>query len=364
MKPRIKKPLIAVAAVAVLSLAVPQATLAIGTGAGVTISNTATVDYEVGGINQTDIPSSPAGNSDPAGGVATTFLVDNKVDNKVNLLTAELAAAPTLASPGQTNAVFAFNVSNTGNTTQDYSVVATELGATNTVAFGGTTYTDDMAATITGIMVDANDNGTMDDAVFAGTAGTISGLQPSVAGTDSSRTVWVLATMPLSAVDGSTSVISLSAATYDAGGGLTASNAADAWDTTTVQVVFADEAGSDDVARDGTYSARGAYVVASALLTVTKSADVISDPFTTTGNPKAIPGAVIEYTVEINNSGSDDADSVILTDVLPATLGTPVTISGGTSSAYNSTTNTVTINFGTIGAGAATETATIRAVIQ
>ena len=91
---------------------------------------------------------------------------------------------------------------------------------------------------------------------------------------------------------------------------------------------------------------------------------MISDPFTTTGNPKAIPGAVIEYTIEINNSGGADADSVILTDVLPATLGTPVTITGGTSSAYNSTTNTVTIDFGTIGAGAATETATIRAVIQ
>ncbi len=43
------------------------------TTAGATISNTATVDYTVGGVNQTDINSLPA-----------TFLVDKKVDLTVS----------------------------------------------------------------------------------------------------------------------------------------------------------------------------------------------------------------------------------------------------------------------------------------
>ncbi|UCF31257.1 MAG: DUF11 domain-containing protein [bacterium] len=359
-----RAPLRTLAALALFALAMPQTALAIGTEAGTTISNTASVSYSLGAVSQRPVESSPSGNSvaGTGNGTATTFLVDNKV----NLVTAELVAAATQAGPGQTNTVFAFNVSNTGNTVQDYTVVASNFAVGDTVNLGGL-LTDDMDVTITAVAVDTSGDNAYGagDTTTAGNSAVISNLSPSTAGTDSNITVFVLATVPISAVDGSVAVVGLNATTFDAGGGgITSSNAGDVWDTTTVQVVFADGAGSDDVALNGDYSARGAYVAAAALLTVTKSADVISDPFTTTGNPKAIPGAVIEYTVEINNSGTAAADSVILTDVLPATLGAPVTITGGTSSAYNSTTNTVTIDFGTIGAGAATATATIRAVIQ
>lgn len=54
--------------------------------------------------------------------------------------------------------------------------------------------------------------------------------------------------------------------------------------------------------------------------TLDKSLKVISDPVNDTVNPKAIPGAVVEYTLLITNTGYDYSDSnqFALTDTLPA----------------------------------------------
>lgn len=54
-------------------------------------------------------------------------------------------------------------------------------------------------------------------------------------------------------------------------------------------------------------------------LTVLKSSSVIVDPFNGATNPKSIPGAVVEYTLVISNSGGTIAvDNVVMTDVVPA----------------------------------------------
>nr|CAA6807531.1 MAG: Unknown protein [uncultured Thiotrichaceae bacterium] len=54
--------------------------------------------------------------------------------------------------------------------------------------------------------------------------------------------------------------------------------------------------------------------------TVEKSSVVISDPVNGTNNPKAIPGAVVEYTLLITNTGHDysDSDNFEVSDTLPA----------------------------------------------
>jgi uncharacterized repeat protein (TIGR01451 family) len=51
---------------------------------------------------------------------------------------------------------------------------------------------------------------------------------------------------------------------------------------------------------------------------VTKTSVVLSDPQNGTTNPKAIPGAVVEYCVTVTNSGTVGATTVIATDTLPA----------------------------------------------
>ncbi|MEM7688220.1 MAG: proprotein convertase P-domain-containing protein [Pseudomonadota bacterium] len=51
-------------------------------------------------------------------------------------------------------------------------------------------------------------------------------------------------------------------------------------------------------------------------LSVTKVSSLISDPVNGTTNPKAIPGAVVEYVISVSNSGAGatDANSVVITD--------------------------------------------------
>ncbi|MEL6878527.1 MAG: DUF11 domain-containing protein, partial [Pseudomonadota bacterium] len=55
-------------------------------------------------------------------------------------------------------------------------------------------------------------------------------------------------------------------------------------------------------------------------LSVTKISSIISDPVNGATNPKAIPGALIEYLIEVSNTGDEeaDADSVIVLDDGPA----------------------------------------------
>ena len=81
-----------------------------------------------------------------------------------------------------------------------------------------------------------------------------------------------------------------------------------------VDVVFADGAGtSGDIARDGNHSANSAFEIQSAVISFYKWSIVISDPVNTT-NPKRIPGAVIRYCFDINNTGTKDATGVYLTE--------------------------------------------------
>jgi uncharacterized repeat protein (TIGR01451 family) len=55
-------------------------------------------------------------------------------------------------------------------------------------------------------------------------------------------------------------------------------------------------------------------------LTVLKSVQTFSDPFNNTTNPKAIPGAVLLYTILVTNSGSGavDNNAMVITDAIPA----------------------------------------------
>ena len=57
-----------------------------------------------------------------------------------------------------------------------------------------------------------------------------------------------------------------------------------------------------------------------ATLNVTKISSVISDPVNGTTDPKAIPGATMQYCILISNPGSATAGTVVATDTIPANL--------------------------------------------
>ncbi len=88
---------------------------------------------------------------------------------------------------------------------------------------------------------------------------------------------------------------------------------------------------------------------AAALLEISKVSTVISDPVNGTTNPKAIPGAVVEYAITVRNvgAGTVDASSIVLLDVMPAEMafavGTPVTFTNGTPTSGLNTFNANTM---------------------
>jgi uncharacterized repeat protein (TIGR01451 family) len=90
--------------------------------------------------------------------------------------------------------------------------------------------------------------------------------------------------------------------------------------TAGVDVVFADIAGSaaGDGARDGKHSATGIFAVNLLSLILNKSVVVTWDPTNLSVTPKAIPGAILTYTITSSVVGSGTAAAVVITDPIPA----------------------------------------------
>jgi uncharacterized repeat protein (TIGR01451 family) len=296
---------------AALALAVAQSAQAAGTASGTSIANRATISYEIGSTTQPVIESAPgAGNTTPGAGFGTdtTFLVDNRIDHTVD----EVTGTYSPVAAGGLNEVLEFLVTNTGNTTQDYSLSAVD----GTDPFGGT---DNFNASGAIVVVD-NGNGVYD---AGDTATYIDEL-----GADGFATVWVVRDIPGAQLDGDISAITLTAQV--AQGGTAGTQGADiltddagiADDPTNVEIVFADGAGYTDAASDGRHSDAGAYQVQAASITVTKTSAAINDPINGALNPKAIPGATVEYTVTIANAGTATATAtnVAVSDSLNAEI--------------------------------------------
>ena len=270
---------------------------AAGTTAGATITNTVSVNFQVGGVSQT----------------AQTASNSVIVDRKVNLTIVNVGTT-TSVSPGQTAAVTTFQVTNSSNDTLDLSLAALNQ-AGGTAAHGGTDVID---VSNFKYYADTNSNGVYD----AGTDTQITWLDEVAA--DATKTVFVVSDVPITATNGQVAGIVLTARAEASGTAgtqgalLTATAGAN---TAGVDTVFADGAGATDSANDGAYSVKGDYTIAAALLTVTKQSKLISDPVNGTTNPKAIPGAVMEYCIVVaNGAGAATSTNLSISDPLPATV--------------------------------------------
>jgi uncharacterized repeat protein (TIGR01451 family) len=285
-----------------LLLAAGQAHAA-GTPAGTDISNSASVDYTVGGVDQPDVNSN-----------TVTF----ETDRRVTLTVAEVGGAYTDVAPGSTGQVLTFTVTNTSNAPLDFQLDAGQ-DSTGTNDFLGNP--DDFDVTAIQVIADANNNGILDD--------TATFLDEIAA--DATRTVFVVANIPLNQANGNSAGITLTATALEPGAagsaGALVTQTAGPDTAGTIDTVFGDTAGDTDAARDGAHSDDDAYRIETATLTVTKTSTVISDPFNLLANPKRIPGAVIEYCVTVENTGDASATAVVVTDAL---AGQPVTYQAGT----------------------------------
>jgi uncharacterized repeat protein (TIGR01451 family) len=284
-----------------LALFATSAAHAAGTASNTTISNTATVNYSVGGTAQPSVSNVP-----------TTFLVDRKVVFRVDE-TAPIAT--TSVSPGQLAAVTTFTVANTSNATMDFglSIPTQQVGGA-----GAHSNTDNFDVTGQGIFADTDSNGIY----TAGTDQPITFLDEVLA--DTSRTVFIVANIPSGRATGDVAAVSLLAQARDGGvaatqGAIAAATAGA--NTAAVDTVLADTAyDALNTASDGLGTAKDDYTVSAAILAVTKTVRVLSDPINTPANAKMIPGAVIEYCIIITNTGAATAQPTTITDPVPATL--------------------------------------------
>jgi uncharacterized repeat protein (TIGR01451 family) len=303
---------------------------AAGTAAGTDIDNMAMVIYSVGGVSQTPIESSEAGNSVPGNGTPTTFKVDKKIDLLVtagsgtNVVPGAAAGAPTS---------LAFTLKNEGNSTESFNLTPSQVAAGDDFDTSGCTVTS--PALPVSLAADAS------------TAVTVQCAVPASSGT---------------VTNGATSLVDLLAQEST---GLTETAGADT--ANTVDVVFADDTGTatDGANRNAKHSAANTYTINTADLTVTKVSAVTNDPFNGAVNPKRIPGATIEYTITIANAaGAQDATNLQLNDALQADLTfvscNPSGVAGVTCSysAPNVTTSAFTLP------GGSTETLTITATVN
>ena len=296
-----------------------QTALAVGTQSGTTISNTATVDYQVGANARSATGSAP----------------DIAVDNRVDVTVANQDLGNVNVSPGQTDRIQTYLVTNTGNTTQGYIL-------TTAVPTAGIPMNNIR------IYVDADTDG-VPDAGELYTAGTNAGdLDPNGGVGADVMQVLVVADVPAGATNGAFDEFRLIAQTTNAGTNtVTTASVAPDPDPTVVDVVFADGTGTaSEIANDGQHSDAANYTVTSASLALAKTVLSTADEF---GTDFAIPGASIEYQLRVTNSGTGSVDNntVVVTDAIPANTkvcvagacgGVPSFVDGGTSSGLTAAT--------------------------
>jgi len=274
---------------------------AAGTTAGSTINNTATLSYSVGGAAQTPVTSNTA-----------AFIVDRRI----TLTLTEPGNATTSVSPNTTNQVTTFLLSNTSNATLDFGLALAQQsggGATH----GGTDTFDVTAPTFW-----VNTGASAASATYD-PANSVQVTYIDELAADATRYIFVLATVPIGQANGAVAGLTLTAQARE---GLVAGTQGTVIAETTgantagMDTVFSDTAyDANNAARDGQAVARDDYTVSAAALTVTKTSRPISDPLNLTTNPKLIPGATVEYCIQVANApGAATATAPAISDILPS----------------------------------------------
>ena len=256
-----------------------QQALAVGTDAGLTVSNTTSVEYDVGGNTQPAVVSNQA-----------DFVVDRRVD-----FTLGADGAHEIVNPDGGAISFDFTLQNDGNSTMDFEITFVQLDPPGTVNGNDDTGAQVPGAVLATVYVDdlAEDGNTVVtlDAIADNTLvnGDIANIEVTAIARDPSGD--------------SGNIIALT----------DTSGSAD--DSTEIDNVLANSGPvpGEETAGDG-------IIVESADLVITKDYSVHWDPINLVDpNAKAIPGAVVEYLITIDNTaGAVAATGIVITDTIDA----------------------------------------------
>ena len=285
----------------IVALLAGQQAMAIGTRAGTSVVNTATVNYRVGTVDQAPIDSN-----------TVEFVVDRRVDFDL----APLGGALVSVTPGETDAFFDFLLTNDSNSELDFTIDLNQM-------VGGTV----RGAT------DATDMATVDYAVSANSVGN-GDTDPVRLGpqfidelaADDGIRIRVFGDAALTMLNGQVAGIQLDATAGEPGTlGVEGAALVEAANTDLdVENVFAE----DGAGGDGVQTEFDGWITVAADVAVNKSYTVIAGDL---GSGLPIPGATVEYVIEIVNSSTTPATNVVITDTIDSdvTLNLNVVAYGG-----------------------------------
>ncbi|MEO9600566.1 hypothetical protein [Parasphingorhabdus sp.] len=267
-----------------LALAVGTAWLAMGSVSA----------QAAGTIAGTDIVNVAQATYDgPSGGAPITIdsnIVTIKVDELLDVTVVSSDPGDVTTSPGLTAQVLTYQVTNTGNGSEAFTLSA------DTAKPG-----DEFDTTFEQIILDTNDNGVYDpgvDTIYT------PGTNDPVLGPDESTNVFVLSTIPAAAADTERAEVEFSAVA-NTGSGAPGD-------------VFAGEGdgGGDAVvgSTGASGEASGFFLIQAAEITLLKSVTIL-DPF---GGAEAIPGAVMTYQLVATATGTGNLVNLAITDDIPA----------------------------------------------
>ncbi|MCH9673360.1 MAG: hypothetical protein K0U93_18115 [Gammaproteobacteria bacterium] len=256
---------------------------AVGTGAGSLIRNTATANYQVGGVAATPV----------------TGVVDITVDELIDVEVSWQDGANVVVSSPDTGDVLTFRVTNTGNGSEAF-------GLTTVQNLTGDQYDPN----VTQVFIESNGTpGLQTTGATPDTAATNTGALAA----DANLTVYVVSDTPGSLTNGNTGNVQLTAQATTAGADTAARGATltGLGDGGVDAIVGEDATGGSGA----NHEAIGTYVVSTVTVALTKSVVSIVDPF---GGTQEIPGARINYQIQVVISGTGTADNLIITDPIPA----------------------------------------------
>ena len=300
----------------------------VGTPVGVQITNDVTVDYNISGL-----PGSIT--------TSNSFFVNEIIEVDVSWQD----ASNLLVVSSSTEQALSFLITNIGNGIEVYSLAVDDNPAV----------ADEFDPTNVDIYLDTNRNGFFDTGgVDIQYVPGVNDLSLDANGIDS-QIVFVTGDIPVGLADDDESTIELSASsvTPGAAGAATGTTLTGVGDGGLDAIVGFSQAEEPDL---------GTYQVASLVdVNITKSAEVIDDTAgggtCTTAPCTPLPGAIIQYTLEVSAAGGiNSAENVVITDAIPTdttyelssiTLdGTPLTDSDLDADAGFISANVVTVNLG------------------
>ena len=315
------------AAITLTGLTATQAWAA-GTDAGSTISNEATLSYTINGSS-----------SNPTISATAEFKVDVKIDFNWDAVdTALYSATATDFGGTEYYVTSAVELTNSSNTKAFYSLTVT--GTSSDFDVSGTSYTPTASTSSSAFkyVFDTDGDGDLtEETVYtAGTSGDLIGL---AADTTTDNLYVLVPAASVTATDGGILGVQLNAAAAevlisgDTDNTTVTDDSGSADDADVIQFVYADtsdSAGNTEIIYSGsTLGSLPDFTVdptdpeTPSKSGIVKSSVVVWDPFTGTLDdtagiyPKAIPGAIVKYTITVTNNGSGAADSVTITDPVP-----------------------------------------------